>query len=135
MEWHDDQVFRLRKEPIVADVSNVAYYLDLEAPNIRNIDLMFRTVKKKNHVVGMVDWSTVDNLYPYKEYFWERYLEERRFIAIEYADPLIIERAQYYNCKILSNDQFRDSAEYWRDPTWFLDHRISFKIEDGQFLY
>ncbi len=122
------------KPKLIADISNIAGHYDENPPKVKNIDIMYNTLKYTYYIIGIADWK----LYYYIDYrvSYEYYLRRRIIVeapeGIE-ADILFIMKAIQDDCPILTNDILRDHTDLFPSESWLETHRIPFDIIKGEF--
>lgn len=131
--YHSLKVLKIKPE-LIADISNIAGYYDEYPPKIKNIDIMYNTLKYTYYIIGIADWQLYYCI-DYRESY-EYYLRRRIIVeapeGIE-ADLLFIMKAIRDDCPILTNDTLRDHTDLVPSESWLETHRIPFDIIKGEF--
>jgi len=122
------------KPKLIADISNIAGHYDENPPKVKNINIMFNTLKYDYYIIGIADWQLYYCI-DYRESY-EYYL--RRRIILEApkgidADILFILKAIHDDCPILTNDRLQDHLDLLPSEWWLETHRIPFDIIKGEF--
>ena len=103
-------------------------------PKIENIKIMFNTLKYEYWIIGIADWD----LYKCIDYFESYKYYLGRGIIIQSppgikADKIMIMTAIKLDCLMLTNDNLRDHEDLIPSESWLKDHRVTFKINNGEF--
>ena len=124
------------KPKIIPDISNIAGHYDEFPPKVKNIDIMYNTLKYEFWIIGIADWRLFDCIdYPlsYKYYLDRRIIfETLPFIK---ADVMMIMSAVQGDYLMLTNDKLKDHEDLTPSESWLKDHRVSFDIVNGEFKY
>lgn len=122
------------KPKIIIDISNIAGHYNESPPKMKNIHIMYNTLKYKYWIIGIADWKLydcIDCIESYKYYLKRRIIVEAPPGII--ADILIIMMAKINDCLILTNDKLRDHEDLIPSKSWLKNHRITFNIIKGEF--
>lgn len=124
------------KPKIITDISNIAGHYNEFPPKVKNIDIMFNTLKYEFWIIGIADlklFRCIDYPLSYKYYLDQRIIfETLPFIK---ADVMMIMSAVEGDYLMLTNDKLKDYEDLIPSESWLKDHRVPFDIVNGEFKY